>query len=141
MLNINELKAKAASNDVSIVDVADGLYQIYSGDYAIGVPQDLEHLQNADKYGVFEEFEEGAAEVFTPDIEFLCTNGANSSFKVMAVNADVALMLAAKRFDSESDYVLPINVESEGGLTGATLNDPTTISYTDEELGLNDDYI
>lgn len=137
MLNITELKAKAASNDMSIVDVADGLYQIYSGDYAIGHPQDLEHLQNADKYSVFDNFDEIGRE--QDNVEFLCTNGSNSSFKVMAVNADVALMLAAKRFDSESDYVLPINVESEDGSVGATLDEPVTVSYTDDELGLNDD--
>lgn len=138
MLNITELKAKAASNDMSIVDVADGLYQIYSGDYAIGHPQDLAHLQNADKYGVFEEFDE--IDHDQDNIEFLCTNGSNSSFRVRAADADTALMMAAKRFDSESDYVLPINVESEGGLTGATLNEPVHATYTADELGLNDDY-
>lgn len=137
MLNITELKAKAASNDMSIVDVADGLYQIYHGDHAIGKPQDLEHLQNADKYGVFEEFDEVGDEQDT--IEFLCTNGSNSSFRVWAADTDTALTMAAKRFDSEGDYILPINVESECGSVGATLNEPITISYTDEELGLNDD--
>lgn len=137
MLNITELKAKAASNDMSIVDVADGLYQIYSGDYAIGHPQDLEHLNNADKYGVFDNFDEIDRE--QDNVEFLCTNGSNSSFKVWAADAGTALTMAAKRFDSECDYILPINVESDCGQIGATLDEPITISYTDDELGLNDD--
>lgn len=49
-------------------------------------------------------------------IEFLCTNGANSSFKVLADNADNALTVAVKRFDAESDYILPITVQSECGV-------------------------
>lgn len=137
MLNITELKAKAASNGMSIVDVAGGSYQIYSGDYAIGKPDTLEHLQNADKCGVLEDFDEIDSE--QDSIEFLCTNGANSSFKVMAVDADEALKIAESRFDSESDYILPINVQSECGIA-ATLNEPITIDYTDDEMGLNDDY-
>ena len=137
MLNITELQAKAAKDNMSIVDMGNGLYQVYSGDYAIGRPQDLAHLQNADKYGLFEQLEEIDHE--QDNIEFLCTNGLNSSFRLWDADSDTALMMAAKRFDSESDYVLPINVESEDGLTGATLDEPITISYTDDELGLNDD--
>ena len=137
MLNITELKAKAASNDMSIVDVAGDLYQIYHGDHAIGAPQDLEGLNNADTYGVFDDFDETDRE--QDNVEFLCTNGSNSSFKVWAADADTALTMAAKRFDSEGDYTLPINVESDCGQIGATLDEPITISYTDEELGLNDD--
>lgn len=139
MLNITELKAKAASNDMSIVDVADGLYQIYSGDYAIGHPQDLEHLQNADKYGVFEEFDEVDDEQGA--IEFLCTNGSNSSFRVWAADADTALTMAVKRFDSESSYILPINVESECGQIATHYADNKDNDiYTADEMGLNDDY-
>lgn len=137
MLNITELKAKATSNDMSIVDVAGGLYQIYSGDYAIGKPATLKHLQNADECGLFDDFVEVDDE--QDDIEFLCTNGANSSFKVMTADADEALKIAESRFDSESAYILPINVQSECGIV-ATLNEPINIDYTDDEMGLNDDY-
>lgn len=73
--------------------------------------------------------------------EYLCTNGANSSLKVSASSADEALSIAAKRFDNEFDYVLPINVESECGSVGACINAKTVrMPVTDDELGLNDNY-
>ncbi len=140
MLNINELKAKAALTGMSIVDTEGDLYQIYTDSgYAIGHPQDLASLQNADYWGVLDDFEEVGDE--QDAIEFLCTNGSNSGFKVMAVNADAALQIAAKRFDGESDYVLPINVVGEDGLTGACISESVAdLAYTDDEMGLSDDY-
>lgn len=139
MLNITELKAKAASNDMSIVDVVDGLYQIYHGDHTIGAPQDLEDLNNADTYGVFDGFDEIDRE--QDNVEFLCTNGSNSNFRVWAADADTALTMAVKRFDSESGYILPINVESEcGQLATHYADNKDGDIYTADEMGLNDDY-
>lgn len=47
--------------------------------------------------------------------DYLCTNGSNSSFRVKAIDAQAALIAAAKRFDAEASYILPITVESEDG--------------------------
>lgn len=150
MLNITELRAKATSNGMSIVDTSKGLYQIYYGDHAIGRPQDISSLQNADKWGLFEDMGDDDEPVWhvaprQEPISFLCTNGANSSLKVKALDATHALMVACYQFNNTCDYILPISVSSECGLTGATLpadnmgDDYNDVEYADEELGLNDD--
>ena len=46
---------------------------------------------------------------------YLCTNGNNSSFRLEAIDARTALIMAAWRFDDEASYILPITVESEDG--------------------------
>ena len=46
---------------------------------------------------------------------YLCTNGANSSFRVDAIDAQTALAIAANRFDAECSYILPISVQDEDG--------------------------
>ena len=75
------------------------------------------------------------------NVKFLCTNGSNSVFNVSAKNADDALQIAVKRFDCESDYILPINVESECGQVATHyIDDSANDTYTDEEMGLNDEY-
>lgn len=144
MLNLTELQAKAASNDMTIVAVQDGLYQIYSSNHPLGEPCNIDELQNHDYWGLFDEFEDIAGDEPEPGdniIKFLCTNASNSSFMLYAPSAEVAIKLAAKRFDSESDYILPINVESECGATGACTGGALSeqVHYTDESLGLNDD--
>ena len=46
---------------------------------------------------------------------YLCTNGNNSSFWVDAIDAQTALTIAARRFDAEFSYILPISVQDEDG--------------------------
>lgn len=148
MLNITELKAKAASNDMSIVDTSGGLYQVYSNSYAIGNPQNLSSLQNADKWGLFEDMGDDDEPVWSIEpqehVEFLCTNGANSSFTIKVIDADAALMIACYQFNNTCGYILPITVSSECGLIASLPadsmgDDGNDVEYTDEELGLNDD--
>lgn len=103
---------------------------------------DLAQHEPVDNIGaVFDALILGSKDLRIDNIEFLCTNGSNSSFKLYAPSAEVAIKLAAKRFDSESDYILPINVESECGATGACIGGSLIeqVPYTDDELGLNDD--
>ncbi|MGP4715287.1 hypothetical protein ACTXGL_01430 [Psychrobacter sp. T6-6] len=70
---------------------------------------------------VFDALIAGSKDLEIDDTEFLCTNGANNSFRVKAASSDEALKIAIKRFDDESDYILPINVESEDGVMGACI--------------------
>lgn len=62
MLNITELQAKAASNDMSIVAVQDGLYQIYSSNHPLGDPCNIDELQNHNHWGLFDGFEDIAGD-------------------------------------------------------------------------------
>ena len=51
----------------------------------------------------------------TTTTTYLCTNGANSSFRIDATDIESALSAAARRFDAESSYILPISVQDEDG--------------------------
>lgn len=110
MLNINDLKAKAAGNGMSIIDLDNGKYAVYSEGVKIGADSTLDELQASDYWGLFDEI----VEIDDSD-EYLCTNGSNSSFKVRANNAQEALDIAVKLFDSQSDYILPITARNEIG--------------------------
>jgi len=142
MFNIKDLISKAASNNVTIKLQDNGLYQLSatSMDHIFGNDHSLDDLKGLDDNGMFDEFTgyQDDSEFMT---DYLCTNGSNSSFTVQAVNADIALLIAVKRFDSDSDYVLPISVASEDGETGACISEPIDeVVYSDDELGINDDF-
>ena len=52
---------------------------------------------------------------------YLCTNGSNSSFTVLAKDAEKALELSVKYFDDNCDYILPITtVNVDDDADGAT---------------------
>ena len=51
----------------------------------------------------------------TTTTTYLCTNGANSSFRIDATDIESALSAAANRFDAEFSYILPITVQDEDG--------------------------
>ncbi len=57
----------------------------------------------------------GDKKMTTTTTTYLCTNGNNSSFRIDATDIESALSAAARRFDAECSYILPIMVESEDG--------------------------
>lgn len=51
----------------------------------------------------------------TTTTSYLCTNGANSSFRIDATDIKSALSAAARLFDADCSFILPISVQDEDG--------------------------